>query len=311
MVGYHNGSISISNMKLQFMILQGNFTYLGILGVTEGYECFIYNVQTSLQLPTNNSGTHVGVLSSYMLAENWSVINITISNSYIYSQLLTGLLMGYINSGTFSQIYVYSSTANSSGSYNWALSGVLYGDSKGYSVQNTQQKTTVHQCYFENNTIFTNNSVIQATSGGLIGDSQDNNIRIQNVKLILNNISSYGSAIQADSSGLIAFLYDAIIDIINVYISQINLYSNNVNVAFAGGFIAQTSLNYKVQITDSKISNIQINIYGTQFRVGIIFSLTPSVLTATGLRSEGTNSINGAAVNNCGNIQTFNEQNGC
>ncbi|CAL5998687.1 Hypothetical_protein [Hexamita inflata] len=307
--GYHNGTISICNIQQNFIILQGNFTCFGTLGVVEGQNCVIYNVQTTIQIPSNNSGTYVGILSSFMLAENWSVTNITISNSHIYSQLLTGLI-SYINSGAFSEIYIYNSTANSSGQYNWALSGGLYADSKGYSAQNTLQNTTVNQCYFENNSLFTNNSVIQASSGGLIGDSQDNQIRICNVLLKLCHLSSYGSATQTQSSGLIAFLYDTVIEINNVQVSHIILDSENLNIAFEGGFIGQ-SRNYTININNSKVSNILITISGTPFRVGILFSETPSVLTATGLSSDGANIINGAAVNNCGNIQSVIEQNGC
>ncbi|CAL5998709.1 Hypothetical_protein [Hexamita inflata] len=292
------------------MTILGDFKYFGTLGYINGSQCIIYNAFISLQVPINNTGTYVGVVSSVILAENWSVTNITINNSYIYSKLLTGLVVSYINSGIFSQIYINSSIANSSGSYKWALSGGLYGDSKGFNYQNTSYNTTINQCYFQNNSIFTNNTDYQATSGGLIGDSQDNQISILNVLLKFYNLSSYGSAVYTESSGLIAFIQDSIININNVQISHINLITTNVNTAFASGFIAQSS-NYTANVNNSKVSNTQIHISGTPLRVGIIFSLAPSVLTATGLSSEGTNSINDATVNNCGNIQSFDEQNGC
>ncbi|CAL6071821.1 Hypothetical_protein [Hexamita inflata] len=310
LVGLHNGTLSICNIQLQFMIIQGNFAYFGTLGYINGSQCIIYNVQLSLQVPINNSGLQIGVLGAVMLAENWSVTNITINNSHIYSQQMTGLVISYINSGIFSQINIYSSTANSSGSYRWAISGGLYGDSRIKKDQNTSYNTTINQCYFQNNSIFTNNTDHQATSGGLIGDSQDNQISIQNVLLIFYNVSSYGSAVYTESSGLIAFLYNSIININNVQISYINLLTNNLNIAFASGFIAQSN-NCATNINNSKLSNTQISISGTPVVVGIIFSLAPQVLIATNFSTEGTNSINGASVNNCGNIQSFDEQNGC
>ncbi|CAL5991040.1 Growth_factor receptor cysteine-rich domain superfamily [Hexamita inflata] len=194
LVGLHNGTIYICNIQLHFMTILGNFKYFGTLGYINGSQCNIHNAQISLQVPVNNTGTYVGVLSSVILAENWSVTNITISNSYIYSKLLTGLIVSYINSGIFSQIYINSSIANSSGSYKWALSGGLYGDSRGVNYQNTSYNTTINQCFFQNNSIFTNSTDYQATSGGLIGDSQDNQISIQNVLLKFYNLSSYGSS---------------------------------------------------------------------------------------------------------------------
>ncbi|CAL5991053.1 Growth_factor receptor cysteine-rich domain superfamily [Hexamita inflata] len=310
LVGSHNGILSISNIQSQLFMSTGDFDYLGTLGYANGSSCIVYNIQTSLQVPTNNSGIFVGVLISYILAENWSVTNIIINNSHIYSKLLTGLVVSYINSGIFSQIQIYSSSSNSSGTYNWALSGGLFGDSKGLSLQNTLQQIAINECYFENNSIFSNNSVIQATSGGIIGDSHDNNVSIQNVQLKFFDLSSYGSAQYTQSTGLIAFLYNASVEINNAQISNINLLTKNQYSAFASAFISQTSY-YNVSISNSKVSNIQIYISGTPIRAGIIFCDAPSVLTATGLSSEGTNKINGAAVNNCGNIQTFNAQNGC
>ncbi|CAL5971483.1 Hypothetical_protein [Hexamita inflata] len=130
------------------------------------------------------------------------------------------------------------------------------------------------------------------------------------IYLHITYLSSYGSAVYKESSALISFLNDTVINIKNVQISHINLLTNNVNIAFASGFIAQSS-NYTANINNSKVSNTQISISGTPFKVGIIFSLAPQVLTATNLSTEGTNSINGATVNNCGNIQTFDAQNGC
>ncbi|CAL5971501.1 Hypothetical_protein [Hexamita inflata] len=308
LIGYHNGSLSICNIQQNFMIQSGNFTNLGTFGGCIGSECIIYNAYISLQVPINNSGINVGVLIAVMFAEKWSVTNITINNSHIYSKQLSGLVISYINYGIFSQIYIYSSTANSSVTQNWAISGGLYGDSKSYSAP--LQITKIHQCYFENNSLFTNNSDIQATSGGLIGDSHNNQISINNIILKFYNLTSYGSAKYSESSGLIAFLYNATVEINNAQIFHICLFSQNVNLAFASGFIAQSN-NYTLSINNSKVSNIQINISGTPIRVGILFCDAPSVLTATGLSSEGTNSINGATVNNCGNIQTFNAQNGC
>ncbi|CAL6000669.1 Hypothetical_protein [Hexamita inflata] len=316
-VGLYNGVLTFCNINYQMIMQLGNFNYVGTLGQVNGILCTINNVYTSVQVPENNSGFYVGVLISIVQSENWSVSNITINNSYVYSKLMTGLTIAYINAGSFYSISIYSSIAQSIGSNYWALSGGLYGDSVVLHLQNTAQTTIINQCYFVNSSIFTNNSVIQASSGGLIGDSHENQIEIYNVYLKSIDLLSCGTAQLAQSSGLIAFLYDSIVHINNVQMSNIKLSSQNTNTAYVSGFIAQQTnmnpiLNNQVYIFNSKVQAIQMYIpEGSPVYYGIIISKQPPVFNVNQLSSDGANTINGATIRNCGNIQNFNTQYGC
>ncbi|CAL6010836.1 Hypothetical_protein [Hexamita inflata] len=312
LIGHCSGqTLKIQSISSEFYYISGDLDQIGTFGYIEGQKLVTSNADIILQTQMNNAGYSAGVLFAVIISYSWQVSNITVNNSLISSQISSGLITSYMNQGNINQIFIYSSSAFSNSTSSYSLSGALSGDSTtGQSGDNI-----INQIYVFNVSITTQSQGIWAISGGLIGDTHDANTYIQNVQIVLSTMTANGpisSSVQ--SAGLIATLYNsaqynATTNIQNTVINSSNISSSTTTKhAFSGGFLSAVST--QVIITNSKIYSVKLFANGVTFNIGTIFSNAVS-FTATQLRSEGINMVNGAIVANCGNIQNLGAQNGC
>ncbi|CAL6089206.1 Hypothetical_protein [Hexamita inflata] len=307
LIGLFSGqTLQIYSVSTEFYYISGDLDLIGTFGYIQGLKLVIYNADIIMQMQMNNTGYQAGVLFAVIMSQSWQVGNITVKNSLVSSYLCSGLITSYMNQGSFNQIYIYSSSAISNSTSLYSLSGALSGDSTG----GLSRDTIINQIYVFNVSIATYSQGIWSISGGLVGDTHEANTYIQNVQIVYSTITSNGpitSSVQ--SAGLIATLYNAITNIQNTIINSSNISSSTTTKhAFSGGLLAAVTT--QITIANSKIISVNLSASGVTYDIGTIFSNLVS-FTATQLRSEGVNTVNGAIVTNCGNIQNFGAQNGC
>ncbi|CAL6000663.1 Hypothetical_protein [Hexamita inflata] len=312
LIGYCDGyRLTIKYLQTQLYYLSGVVS-AGTIGTIEGQECIIIDANILLKVHNNNIGQYFGGLLCSIISEQWEIDNITVSNSHISSQISSGLITSLMTQGSFNKILINSSTAFSNSTSIYSISGALAGDSFG----DASKEIVINQiCLYNVSIVTLCNIGIYSLSGGLVGDTHETPTKIFNVNIEFSRISANGSVNDTVSSaGLVAIMYNIITIIQNVIINRTNIssFSNTTNV-FCSGFLS--GLQTKVDIIQSKIYSINLSANGTSTKVGTIMSSNSIddqfIFIATGLISEGINTVNGINVNNCHNIKSIQDQNGC
>ncbi|CAL6039163.1 Hypothetical_protein [Hexamita inflata] len=306
LVGQYHGSLNINCMLSNIQITSGDFDQTGTIVYVDGQQCTIKSVQVCIQMP-NNTGNQAGVLACSLMSWTQLITNVTIKDSHITSKILSGFITSYMTQCSFKQINIQSSTAISNSTSQYSLSGALSGD----TVVGAAFEINMNQIYLYNITIITQSTGMWAISGGLIGDSHNTLTNMQKIKIDFSQICSNGPVSgSVQSTGLIVTIYNTDSYISDVYVMNTNISSSSsTKASYCAGFIAASDT--KVQIFNSKVRSIQINISSPANNVGILLTNPVPIFTANNVSSEGINTINGNTILNCGNITNIAAQNGC
>ncbi|CAL6047683.1 Hypothetical_protein [Hexamita inflata] len=309
-IGYGNGVIEMSNAAIIYNQTNGTQNIAGVAGCINGTSAHFINVDLRFQISINNSGNYMGALTCMLTSDIWQVVNMSVFNSSVSAKVLTGLIASYASAGFLLNLNIQSSALNSSGVYQntYALSGSIIGDSTGKSAN----IFTVIQCVVSNISVFAFSSGQWTISGGLMGNTHDSDVLIQQTILTVSNISTLSSASDSVSSGgIIAWAQQAKIVLNSVQVENVKLQAENTNFgAYCGGFLAGIG-NLTVQIKDSSISSLKVFVSWPKIFWGMALSNRDAdVYDVVNVRSEGINTLNGVIVDNCANIVNQ-EDKGC
>ncbi|CAL6106755.1 Hypothetical_protein [Hexamita inflata] len=306
MIGQVYGILLISMISSQYhyQLIQSLVNMVGMIGIISGITSNMINIDSQMTIK-QNQGQSVGVVSGCIVSNSWSAQNITVKNSY---------LTGNFNLGLFTTRTSQGSIISSSFSSSYLNSSNLTYSIQGGMIAETLSNIFVQQCIINNITMFSNNTFGWSISGGLIGDAHNFNTIIQQTAVKSSDIQSYGLVTSsASSGGLVAWIYNTILLISDVQITNIILkaqsYTGSVFVASMISFNTCLDIN----VVRTQIKQIQIVIKGTQIYSGIIFavgSAGSTIFTFSQTNTEGSNTINGAQITNCENV-VFLSETGC
>ncbi|CAL6067506.1 Hypothetical_protein [Hexamita inflata] len=92
MLGYVNGKLSINSMFVQYYIVQGICTVVGIKGLSNGSSMDAQNIYIQIQTENNQTGLYFGAFATLLQADLQIISNISIENSIITAQSLVELV---------------------------------------------------------------------------------------------------------------------------------------------------------------------------------------------------------------------------
>ncbi|CAL6085102.1 Hypothetical_protein [Hexamita inflata] len=310
-MGQIHGNLNVSSLSVNYYLQQSIFSIVGVIGYVDGVSLNFINSQIQFQMISNDFGDYIGVLLGIVNSNNQNIINTTINNSSIVSQSIIGLVSAYSrNTCNIKQIQITSSKASSicqliAGSKTGTFAGGMLGQIFG--------QITITQCSIYNISISSLSINEWAVSSGLIGDSHNSPVVLQQtvVKLIIVDASGPTNN-SVGSSATIAFSYDSTIQIDNLQLININIsVQSNTTNTYSGAILAvnkdqQHNTTILLSVNNTKLIDIQIKCVSAQTAYyGIIFGVDGTgvkYISISNVVSLGLNKVNDITITNCGNI---------
>ncbi|CAL6095752.1 Hypothetical_protein [Hexamita inflata] len=237
-MGHINGNLNICSISVNYCLQQSIFSIVGVVGYVDGVSINFIDSQIQFQMVLNNVGDYIGVLLGIANSNNQNIINTTINNSSIVSQSFVGLVSAYSrNTCNIKQIQITSSRANS---ICQQITGTITGTFAGGMLGQIFGQITIIQCSLFNISISSLSVNKWAVSSGLIGDSHNSPVVLQQtiVKQIVVDASGPTNN-SVGSSATIAFSYDSTIQIDNLQLIGINIsVQSNTTNTYSGAVLA-------------------------------------------------------------------------
>ncbi|CAL6041554.1 Hypothetical_protein [Hexamita inflata] len=299
-IGLHTGSLSINQLSAIYVMEQGVFNYVGVLGNVKGDSANLLNTEIQMQM-SSNFGAYVAALCGVLWCSKISIVNTTIQDSFIEAKNKAGLISATTNAIYLFQIRVNSSYVNticniSEGELT-AFAGGLIGDTWGLAQ--------IQQCIVTNHTSISYSANTWAISAGLIGDIHQFDTIIQQSTVDSSYIKSTGSVKNIISAGgILGYIYDASsVQVSTTSLTNSILYgAGTADGTYVGGIFAYYR-NSSFAILDSSVKNVRIYVQGSVRQLGglIICYSGANVYMATNIKTEGDNFINDVSIANCPN----------
>ncbi|CAL5986076.1 Hypothetical_protein [Hexamita inflata] len=310
-MGQINGNLNVGSISVNYYLQKSIFSIVGVIGYVDGVSINLIDSQIQFQMISNDFGDYIGVLLGIVISNNQNIINTTINNSSIVSQSFVGFVSAYSrNTCNIMQIQITSSKASSicqqiAGSKTGTFAGGMLGQIFG--------QITITQCNIYNISISSLSVNEWAVSSGLIGDSHNSPVILQQtiVKQIIVDASGPTNN-SVGSSATIAFSYDSTIQIDNLQLISINIsVQSNTTNTYCGAVLAvnknqQQEATIQLSMNNSKLIDIQIKyVSALTAYYGIIFGVDGTgvkYISISNVVSLGLNKVNDIAIANCDNI---------
>ncbi|CAL6035784.1 Hypothetical_protein [Hexamita inflata] len=326
LVGFSCGVLHIDSLTAIYTLYNSTyFNYVGVLGFINGTSSDFTNVVIQLCIDQQQVSQYVGALAGVLLASIQNIKSLTIAHSCITSTYNAGFVASISSNININMVNIYNSSINCS--YNilsssvWAVSGSIMGQVQNqYFQDNSQILVSIVQCIIQTISIYTYHIVTWSLASGLIGDSHTTPLSIQQTTINQSDIQACGPVTNVvTASGLVSYMYrQNQINFSNIKVCNSNLraFSNTSGSQSCSGLFSQVVYNndisfLTVYLTNSIVTNISLFVTGPNTISGIILSNNRVVqLTANQVSTEGINTINGIAIQNCANIVNQ-SQSGC
>ncbi|CAL6110754.1 Hypothetical_protein [Hexamita inflata] len=330
LVGLSSGTLHIDTLSAIYNLHNSTYyNYVGTLGYVNGISSDFTNINIQLCLSQQQISQYVGALSGVLVARIQNIQSLSIDNSHITSSYAVGLVAAISSTINVNIMFISDSSINCSQNIlsksTWAVSGGVIGQVLDQNFQDSRQMhVKLLQSIIQSVNIYAYQNATWSLAAGLIGDSHNTPLYIQQTIVNNSDIQAHGPVTNVvAASGLVSFLYmqnQILFSNIKVCNTNFTATSNTSESQSCSGLFSHVvffndsytfTSSITVQLINTIITNIQLSVTGASTISGVILSNNKILqFTANQVSTEGTNTINGVTMLNCATIVNQ-SQNGC